>query len=166
MIAGEAHEVGGSSLVIRPNRSLPAAGILALFAALSVLALTVGVGFTMAGAWMVLPFAALEILLVGALCYWFYRHLDDCELVVIEPDRVRVVRRRGAEVTHHQFPRPWVRLVLEGDDAGMPTRLAIGAYGRFVPLADDLAADARASAARELRRLLRESGREPPQAGA
>lgn len=159
MIAGQAHEVGGASLVIRPNRSLQAAGILALFAALSALALTVGVGFTLAGAWMVLPFAGLEILLVGALCYWFYRHLDDCELVVIEPQRVRVLRRRGTEITHHEFPRPWVRLVLDEAGGHEAPRLAIGAHGRLVPLADELGPEARASVARELRRLLREADR-------
>jgi uncharacterized membrane protein len=163
VIAGQAHEVGGASLVIRPNRSLPVAGILALFAVLSTLALTVGVGFTLAGAWMVLPFAGLEIVLVGALCCWFYRHLDDCELVVIEPHRVRVLRRRGTEVTHHEFPRPWVRLILEEAGAGAPPRLAIGAHGRLVPLADDLGPEARAAVAGELRRLLREA---QPQAGA
>lgn len=66
MIAGQAHEVG-ASLVIRPNRSLPAAGILALFPALRALALSIGVGFAAADAWMVLPFALLEVVLVGAL---------------------------------------------------------------------------------------------------
>lgn len=160
MIDGEAHEVGGASLVIRPNRSLPVAGIVALFAALSASALTVGVGFTLAGAWMVLPFAVLEVALVAAVCYWFYRHLDDCELVVIEPERVRLTRRRGTRVTHHEFPRPWVRVILEDSDRQAPARLVLAACGRHVPLGDDLDAAARAAAARELRRLLREAA--PP----
>lgn len=99
---------------------------MALFAGLSILALTVGVGFVLAGAWMVLPFAALEILIVAALCRWFYRHLDDCELVVIETDRVRIVKRRGTKTSRHEFPRHWVRLVLEEGAGGEgPARLRI-----------------------------------------
>lgn len=149
-------EHGGNRLVIRPNRSLPVAGIMTLFVAVSMLALTIGVGFALVGAWMVLPFAVLEVLIVGVLCRWFYRHADDCELVVVEPDCVRIIKRQGTALTRHEFARYWVRLRWERPGTGSGARrLLIGSHGKFVSLADDITEADRALVARELEELLR-----------
>lgn len=151
-----AHEVGHASLVIRPNRSLSVAGVVTLFFGLSALTLTVGIGFMLAGAWLVLPFALVEVLIIGVLCGWFYRHLDDCELVVVEPDRIWVTKRRGRQSVRADFPRYWVRVIYGGDQDGPgPARLWIGSHGRFISLADDINEIDRAQVARELESLLR-----------
>lgn len=156
MHAGSAHEVQGTSCVIRPNRSLPVVGIVLLFAGTSAWALAIGVGFALFGVSLILPFSLLQVLLVGLLCRWIYRHLDDCELITLEADRVRVMQRRGAVVTHHEFPRHWVRVRLEpGRGTHAAGRLRLGAHGSFVTLAVDVAEDERAALARELQRLLR-----------
>jgi len=152
-------EVGSASIVIRPNRSLPVAGVLALFVGLSAIALTIGIVFTLAGAWMVLVFAGVEIGIVALLCSWLYRHIDDCELVVIEPTHVRVIRRRGNKVQQSDFSRHWTRAHLEGGagDGSGEKRLRIGSHGRFVSLADDVNEADRLLVARELKTLLRSS---------
>ena len=100
------------SFVVRPNRSLPVAGMVALFVSLSALPLTIGVAFAAMGVWMVLPFALLEVAVLAVLVRWLYRHIDDCELVVIEPERVRVTRRAGTQETRHEFQRYWARVRL------------------------------------------------------
>ena len=151
-------EVGSASLVIRPNRSLPVAGVVALFVGLSAIALAIGVGFALAGAWMILAFAVLEIAAVALLCRWLYRHLDDCEWVVIEPERVRVIKRRGNDVLQHEFVRYWTQARIDGTGAaGSEKRLRIGSHGLFVNLADDVSEADRLLVARELRSLLRSS---------
>lgn len=147
------HEIDGSSIVIRPNRSLPAGGVVVLFLALSTLILTVSISFAVAGAWMVLPFAAMEIILVGSLCRWLYRHMDDCELVVVEPQRVRVIKRSGTKVSQDEFTRYWVRMNVAG--TGRERRLWIGSHGRLVSLADGVSEADRLVVARELKSLLR-----------
>ncbi len=43
------------------NCSISPAGLLGVFAALSAVALTIGIGFAVAGAWLILPFAGLEV---------------------------------------------------------------------------------------------------------
>lgn len=43
------------------------AGFAAVLAALALLVLTIGAGFALAGAWLVLPFAGLEVLMLGAV---------------------------------------------------------------------------------------------------
>lgn len=126
-----------------------------LFAALSVQAMAIGIGFALLGAWMILPFAGLEIAIAGALSLWFYRHRDDSELVMIEADRVRVVKRWGNDTTRHDFSRHWVRVRVDhraGHDG--PTRLWIGSHGNFVPLGDYINDGDRTLLAQALKRLL------------
>ena len=156
MSAAAAHEIQGSSLVIRPNRSLPVAGIVLLGVGFGAWTLVLGIGFALAGASLILPFAALEALVVGLLCFWIYRHLDDCDLITIEGDRVRVMKRRGAATARHEFSRHWARVRLDPDSGGRAAgRLRLGAHGTYVTLADDIGAHERAALARELQRLLR-----------
>lgn len=150
----------GASFVLRPNRSLPVAGLLLLFALLSALPLTIGIGFAAAGVWMVLPFAALEVLLLGALTWLLYRHIDDCELIVVEADRVRIVRRVGTRESRHDFQRYWARVVLDrGRDVRGPSRLRIGSHGRYIDIASDIHETDRRGLARELRQALRPTER-------
>lgn len=150
------------SVLIRPNRSLPPGGMLALFVTLASVALTISIGFTLAGAWMILPFTGLEIAAIAALCYWLYRHIDDCELIVIERDRVRVIKRSGTREASHDFPRYWARVQLDSSrDKRYPSRLALGSHGRFVEIATDVTEDHRHLLARKLKNALRRETQEP-----
>jgi len=141
-----------ASFVIRPNRSLPAAGLVLLFAALGALPLAIGIGFALAGIWMVLAFAVVEILLLGVLAWSLYRHIDDCELIVIEADRVRLLRRAGNRESRHDFQRYWARVVLDRDPRS--SRLRIGSHGRYVDIASEVNELDRCNLAIELRRAL------------
>jgi uncharacterized membrane protein len=58
-------ERGGFSLILKRNCSISPAGLLCVFAALAFVVLTIGAGLAAAGAWLVLPFAGLEVLLLG-----------------------------------------------------------------------------------------------------
>ena len=152
----EALEFSGASVVIRPNRSLPVAGVVALFVGVSAIALAVGVGFALVGAWMVFAFAAVEIVAVALLCRWLYQHLDDCELITIDAQRVRVVKRHGNDVSQYEFARYWTQAQIDGGGTA-DRRLRIGSHGRFVNLADDVKEADRLVVARELQSLLRSS---------
>lgn len=147
-------EACSTTLVVRPNRSLSPAGILGVFVALCVPALSIGIGLAWIGAWMILPFSGLEILAIALLCRWFYRHRDDSELIAIEPERVRVIQRNGRTESCHEFPRYWVRVVLDRRDDERPSRLQIGSHGRYVRLAEHINEGDRQRLARELRNAL------------
>ena len=56
-----------------------------VFAALALVVLAIGAGFALAGAWLVLPFAGLEVLLLGAAYLIYARHAADYEHLEIEP---------------------------------------------------------------------------------
>jgi uncharacterized membrane protein len=155
MTGEEMRAPGSTEFIVRPNRSLSVAGIIWLFITLSTMALTVGIGLTLAGAWLVLPFAGIEVLAVGALCGWLYRHRDDCELIVIEPEHVRIIQRSGCNAASYEFQRYWVRVILDRRDGQRPSRLQIGSHGKYVRLAAQVTEGDRLALAGELRNALR-----------
>lgn len=104
---------------------------------------------------MVLLFAGLEVVVIGALCAWLYRHLDDAEQVVIDAERVRLIRRIGGRESHDDFPRYWARVALDrSQDEHRPSRLQIGSHGRFVSLAEYINEGDRLVLAEQLRKVL------------
>lgn len=129
-------------IMIRPNRSLSRGGMVVAFVVVTLVVMTVATVFALMGAWLVLPFAGMETLLFGGVFYWFYRHHGDCEYIMIEGDRVRILRRRGAQETDYEFERYWVRVTTENSGGrGRPQRVFIGSHGRRVEIAADLSQD-------------------------
>lgn len=49
------------------------AGLATAFAVLAAVTLTIGAGFAFVGAWLVLPFAGLEVLMLGAAFFVYAR---------------------------------------------------------------------------------------------
>jgi len=117
-----------------------------VFAALSLLVLAIGAGFAAAGAWLVLPFAGLEVLLLGAAFVLYARHAADYERIELEAGRIKVEVADGSRITRYEMQGARVamqdgRLVLRG----AKEQLEIGRY---------LGAEARAEFAAELERKL------------
>jgi uncharacterized membrane protein len=57
------------------NCSISPAGLAGVFAALAAVTLLIGVGFALVGAWLVLPFAGLEVLMLVAAFVWHARQV-------------------------------------------------------------------------------------------
>ena len=53
------------SPTLKRNCSISPAGLLWAFVALGFVTLAIGVGFAMVGAWLILPFAGLEVVALG-----------------------------------------------------------------------------------------------------
>ncbi len=151
--AGE-DEADRCHILLRPNRSLTTKGMLALFGAFALLAAILATGFALAGAWLVAPFAGLEVAVAGMVLYLLYRHAGDYERIDIEGQHVRIVQRRGKAETRHDFERYWAQARLERAAGLQPSRLSVGSHGRFVEIGASLDEDARRQLAQRLRRLL------------
>jgi uncharacterized membrane protein len=63
--------------VSKPHCSISPAGFACVFASLACVTLAVGVGFAMTGAWLVLPFSGLEVLLLAGA---FAMHVRDISI--------------------------------------------------------------------------------------
>jgi uncharacterized membrane protein len=97
------------SLTLKRNCSMSPQALAGVFAALAVLVLAIAAGFAALGAWLVLPFAGLEVLLLGAAFVLYGRRAADYEKIeldsgrleveVAEADRVARYRLRDARVS-------------------------------------------------------------------
>lgn len=145
----------GLRVLIRPNRSLSPQGMVVLFAGMAVFAMTLGIGFSLVGTWLVLPFAGLEVAVVGAALYWLYRHADDHELIIMDNDHVTVIQYRGGRERSDVFQRYWVKVTLEHYGSWYPSRLKLGSHGRFIAIGADIGEDERQTLSAWLNEALR-----------
>src|SRR5437763_16224348 len=78
----------GFSLTLKRNCSISPAGLACVFAALAVAVLAIGTGFALLGAWLSLPFAGLEVLLLPEAFLLQALHATDQERLEIARERV------------------------------------------------------------------------------
>ena len=125
--------------------------MLLVFAALAVLAVSIASGFAVLGAWLILPFAGLEMLVL----YWAFRtierHARDYELIEIGDGQVRIERYEGGATRSEAFSRYWARVVVSRDGS----RLALRSHGRELEIGRVLSDAQRLELARALQRRLR-----------
>jgi uncharacterized membrane protein len=65
------------ALVALRNNSLSSGGRLLIQGSLAAVALPISLGFALSGAWPILPFAGLELLVVGLAFRYMERHAGD-----------------------------------------------------------------------------------------
>jgi uncharacterized membrane protein len=111
------------------------AGLAKVFAALAALVLVIGAGFAAAGAWLVLPFAGLEVLLLGAAFVLHARHAADYERIELQSGRLEVEVAEAARVARYQLQNARVsmeegRVVLRDAKAEIEIGRHIGAEAR------------------------------------
>lgn len=141
--------------VIRPNASMTWREAALIYAAFSTVTLTVAVGFAWIGLIWILPFAGLELALLGGAFYACLRRGERVEVLTIDADSVRVERGLKHCEERHRFQRGWTRVTLEaGAHHWYPSRLLLGAHGRSVEVGGFLRDDEREALASELRRIL------------
>ena len=139
-----------------PNRSLSPVGWWGLFIAFAALSMTIAAAFALIGAWLILPFAGLEVMAVGALFFWIARHAEDYEEIVVDEQQVRVVQHDGPKCSQYEFPRYWARVQWgEVPPVSSHKRLCIGSHGRFVEIGAGVNETARLALARRIRSALR-----------
>jgi len=81
----EMHTDGSkSTLVIRANRSMSWQTNKKILAAIFFVNTAIALGWTAMGAWMVLPFAGLEVFLVGLGMYYVSWKLSFKEIIIVE----------------------------------------------------------------------------------
>jgi uncharacterized membrane protein len=143
-------------IVVRPNRSLSLRGMIWLFVAYAGLISIIGFGFFWVGAWMVLPFAGLEAVVIAAIFYYaVYRHIDDHELIMLDGDTLTIIKHRGKSQSRLDFQRYWTTVKLQrGGHHWHPSRLLLGSHGRFVEIGASIREEHRQVLASRLRRMM------------
>ena len=137
--------------VARRNNSLSSTGRLLVFAFIFVVSVGIAAAFAYFGAWLILPFAGIEMLVLYLAFRYIERHATDYELIEIDGDRVTVERLEGGSTLSQAFSRYWARVVVS-EDGG---RLALRSHGREFEVGRTLSDEQRLELAQALQRRLR-----------
>lgn len=138
--------------IARRNNSLSSSGRWLVFGITLLVSLVIAVGFAVAcGAWPILPYAGLEMLVLYVAFRYMDRHAVDYEQITIRGAHVAVEVREGSQVMRHELNRHWAQLVCTEDGS----RLALRSHGREIELGRHLAVEERLLMARNLKRELR-----------
>lgn len=142
--------------VLRPNRSLSWRQNLWFLAGLCGVTL-IGIAPLVAmGFWPVLPFAGLELLLVGVGLYRVMCRCHECEVICVAEDSIRIERGRHGPRQRWVIGRAWAQVVLRAcPHQWYPSRLLIRAHGRAVEVGRFLVEEERKKLAQDLTHCLR-----------
>src|SRR5258705_13870088 len=147
---------------LTPHRSLNRTGFLVLMTFLSVVSFATGIAFLLMGAWPVLGFLGLDVLVI----YWAFRvnfrRASATEEITVTPSelRVRRVSHRG-HVAEWVLNPLWVQLDQKIHAEFGIEKLYLVSKGRRVSIASFLGADEKASFAKALLAALQATRRGP-----
>ena len=150
---------GGQSprrFLIRPNCSLPWRGVVRFYCAILAVSLGIAIAFALNGAWLILPFAGLEMLVLGAALYAVARRSASWQAISIGADSVDVVDYGLGHEQRQSFQRAWAKVIHQrAPIKGYPSRLLIRSHGRSVEVGGYLNEQEKQTLARDLNRAMR-----------
>src|SRR5262245_2097099 len=132
-----------------PNRSLGPAARRWVLVAIAATPLALATAAWVIGAWLVMPFAGLEVALLALAFHVVACHDRDFERLEISEHEVRVEARNAARMTRFVAHRPWARVVFR--ERGARCTLGLAYAGRVVPLGRLLTDEGRRRLAGNLR---------------
>lgn len=139
----------GFSLTLKRNCSISPAGFAGVFAALACVVVAIGAGFAVFGAWLVLPFAGLEVLLLGTAYVIHARRAADYERIELDSGRLTVEVGEAQKTLRYEIDVCRARVRLEEE------RVVLLGAREQLELGRHLDAGTRAVFAAELQKRLR-----------
>lgn len=130
-----------------------------VYAAMTSVVLGIGIFFALHGFWPVLPFAGLEVVVLGAAFYVCLLRGQIREVVTISADRLTVDKGCRQREEHWECPRAWARINMErAPIAWYPSRLLVAFQGSRVEIGSFLNETERQHLATELRGVISGNG--------
>lgn len=154
MVRSDVH-IGSRStqtvFTIEPNRNLNWQQSKWLIFFLAGCVALVSLYFASLGAWLVLPFSGLEILIIGCTIYSQSCCAHRRQVVRVDHSLIEIEDLRKPH-SSKTFPKAWSKVVQTHDRTGWyPSRLLIGSHGEYVEIGNNLIEDERELLADQLR---------------
>jgi uncharacterized membrane protein len=122
--------------LLKRNCSTTPRQMLLFYAGLATLSLGIALFFWIQGALLVMPFAWLEMLALGAALLIYARHATDSERISLHSGRLTVEHVFGRHVERAEFAPAWVRVEPEHGErslvelSGQGQRISVGRFVR------------------------------------
>ncbi|MES3014272.1 MAG: DUF2244 domain-containing protein [Pseudomonadota bacterium] len=140
--------------LLKRNCSTTPRQMMGFYASLSGISLLIGGFFWMQGATLVMPFAWLEIVSIGAALLVYSRHATDSERIRLQPGRLTVEHVSGRRVERAEFSPAWVRIEPQHGDRSL---IELSGQGQQITVGRFVRPELRRQLAEELRWALRRS---------
>lgn len=137
--------------VSKRNCALAPAQLAVLFGMLGALSLAIATLWALQGAWIVVPFACIEVAALGAAYLAYARHAADFDRIVLEPGRVLAEAASGAATHRFECAPAAARVEYDG---GRRALIRLSGRGDAIEVGRFLLDADRAELARELRATL------------
>ena len=147
-------DASGTTFVARRNNSLSAGGRRLVLGSLALLIFAISLGFAFSGAWLVFPFAGLEILVVFLAFRYMERHAADFERLALGEEQIVVERGQRGRTRRIELNRHWTQVDYREPRGREGGRLIVRAHGTDVEFGAYLTDAQRAEVARKLKEHL------------
>jgi uncharacterized membrane protein len=155
------------TIQLAPNCSLQPRAAALFFATICLVSFSIAGIFALRGLWPILPFAGLEMLVLGWALRLSLRRRHCLETITISEQRVEVENRDGSRYSRVVFPRHWAQVKLRPAGSRLhPSRLTIESHGRAHEVGAFLTEQERQALAGRLMRSVGRVNESPPLSGA
>lgn len=111
MIIAGVDSYNSFKVTFKPNSALTADNKIKVVVLLATIPTLIGVGFSLIGAWLVLPFVGLEILALAIAFYYINNHEADYESISIDGDSLVVERCTAQQISQDVINPYWVKIL-------------------------------------------------------
>jgi uncharacterized membrane protein len=160
-VGGEAAAAAFSRIELLPNCSLTPRGALFFFGVVALGSLTFAMFFVAQGYWPVLPWAGLELAVLGWALWASMRRRHWTQTITVTPDQVEVVVRGREGERRIVFSRHWASVTLRRSRSWHPSRLLLESHGRSLEIGGFLTEDERLALHRRLAELIGRKAESP-----
>ena len=143
------------TFVARRNNSLSSGGRSVVLGSLAVVLLAISLGFALSGAWLVFPFAGLDLAAVFLAFRYVEKRAGDYECIAFYGDSIVIESQCRGKSDRFEFNRHWVQLTLVEARGGERGRLLLRSHGKEVAFGVHLTGEQRAVMARRLKEHLK-----------
>ncbi|APW39796.1 hypothetical protein RD110_23495 [Rhodoferax koreense] len=137
---------------LKRNCSVTPAQLGWLYASICVVSLGIGTFFWVQGARLIMPFAWLELAVVGLAFMVYARHATDGEKISLQDGQLVVELENAGRLERAEFQREWVRIEPKAGDHSL---IEVSGRGRSVEVGRYVRPELRPALAREIRMALR-----------
>jgi uncharacterized membrane protein len=148
---------------IAPNCSLRPLSAALFFASICGVSFAIAGSLALRGLWPILPFAGLEMLVLGWALHISMRRRHYSQTILLTDESIRVETHDESGTRQIEFTRHWARVKLRRADFRLhPSRLTIESHGRVCEVGGFLNEEERRALAGQLTRSIGRINESPP----